>query len=318
VLSASAPSHTGYTSGFSTTGMRLWSSAHNSFGITRSKSALSVRCWVPGGERVMRKAWPSARCRSRRIASAFSAAMRASRVPISSASSPAVSLRSRLSSGDRADRQAVSPRIGIELGGHVVTLILKVWCWLNPIGLAVMEILMRPRRDRLWCWVNRARIPIRDDLVAVHREPGHRLVDGQTARDFDALLVLHRNDAEHGAARRRRRDGRFDRRKGDRCGHVISTTIPSLVCSNRFSRWSSRSTSLAWSKSLPQKPMRTDHQQQRTAFEPATAAQPWRREPLFMPHTCRSRYSSGSAQLGGFLRFQICAAFDTHGLKAVI
>jgi hypothetical protein len=41
-------------------------------------------------------------------------------------------------------------------------------------------------------------------------------------------------------------------------------------------------------------------------------------ELVFMPHTCRSRYSSGSAQLGGFLRFQICAAFDTHGLKAVI
>jgi hypothetical protein len=48
----------------------------------------------------------------------------------------------------------------------------------------------------------------------------------------------------------------------------------------------------------------------------ATQAQPPER--VFMPHTCRSRYSSGSAQLGGFLRFQIWAAFDTHGLKAVI
>jgi len=46
--------------------------------------------------------------------------------------------------------------------------------------------------------------------------------------------------------------------------------------------------------------------------------QPAQRELVFMPHTCRSRYSSGSVQLGGFLRFQICAAFDTHGLKAVI
>ena len=34
-----------------------------------------------------------------------------------------------------------------------------------------------------------------------------------------------------------------------RPGLGISTTIPSSVCSNRFSRWSSRSTSLAWSKS---------------------------------------------------------------------
>jgi hypothetical protein len=30
-------------------------------------------------------------------------------------------------------------------------------------------------------------------------------------------------------------------------GLGIFTTIPSSVCSNRFSRWSSRSTSLAWS-----------------------------------------------------------------------
>jgi hypothetical protein len=34
-----------------------------------------------------------------------------------------------------------------------------------------------------------------------------------------------------------------------RPGLGIFTTIPSSVCSNRFSRWSSRSTSLAWSKS---------------------------------------------------------------------
>ena len=35
-------------------------------------------------------------------------------------------------------------------------------------------------------------------------------------------------------------------------------------------------------KSLTQKPMCTDRQQQRTAFELTAAAQPWRREPLFM------------------------------------
>ena len=34
-----------------------------------------------------------------------------------------------------------------------------------------------------------------------------------------------------------------------RPGRGISTTIPSSTCSNRFSRWSSRSTSLAWSES---------------------------------------------------------------------
>jgi hypothetical protein len=36
---------------------------------------------------------------------------------------------------------------------------------------------------------------------------------------------------------------------------------------------------------------------------PTTAAQCWRWEPLFMPHTCRSRYPPGSAQLGGELPF---------------
>jgi len=35
-------------------------------------------------------------------------------------------------------------------------------------------------------------------------------------------------------------------------------------------------------KSLTQKPMCTDRQQQRTAFELTAAARPWRREPLFM------------------------------------
>jgi hypothetical protein len=44
---------------------------------------------------------------------------------------------------------------------------------------------------------------------------------------------------------------------------------------------------------------------------------PPRRMTRFAPHLPFA-YSSGSAQLGGFLRFQICAAFDTHGLKAVI
>ena len=33
--------------------------------------------------------------------------------------------------------------------------------------------------------------------------------------------------------------------------------------------------------------------------EPTAATQPWRRLPLFMPHTCRSQYASGPAQLGG-------------------
>ena len=47
----------------------------------------------------------SARLISRRIASAFSASMRASKVPTSSASSPSVSLGNRLPSGDRADRR---------------------------------------------------------------------------------------------------------------------------------------------------------------------------------------------------------------------
>jgi hypothetical protein len=32
--------------------------------------------------------------------------------------------------------------------------------------------------------------------------------------------------------------------------------------------------------------------------KPTTAAQPWRRELVFMPHTRRSRYPSGSAQMG--------------------
>ena len=33
--------------------------------------------------------------------------------------------------------------------------------------------------------------------------------------------------------------------------------------------------------------------------EPTAAIQPWRRELAFMPHTCRSQYPSGLAQLGG-------------------
>src|SRR5271156_1860305 len=39
------------------------------------------------------------------------------------------------------------------------------------------------------------------------------------------------------------------RQQPRRPGRGISTTIPSSTCSNRFSRWSSRSTSLAWSES---------------------------------------------------------------------
>jgi hypothetical protein len=58
-----------------------------------------LACEIPGGVSVMRKSSPSARLISRWIASAFSASMRASRVPTSSASAPSVSLRSRLASG---------------------------------------------------------------------------------------------------------------------------------------------------------------------------------------------------------------------------
>src|SRR6516164_3571385 len=36
--------------------------------------------------------------------------------------------------------------------------------------------------------------------------------------------------------------------------------------------------------------------------EPIAATQPRRQEPLFMPHTCRSRYPPGSAQLRGTTR----------------
>jgi hypothetical protein len=35
--------------------------------------------------------------------------------------------------------------------------------------------------------------------------------------------------------------------------------------------------------------------------KPTTAVRPWTREPLFMPHACRSQYRSGPAQLDGFL-----------------
>jgi len=50
--------------------------------------------------------------------------------------------------------------------------------------------------------------------------------------------------------------------------------------------------------------MCTDRQQQRTAFELTAAAQPWRREPLFMPHSCRSQCLSGPARLGGEPTFE--------------
>ena len=38
-------------------------------------------------------------------------------------------------------------------------------------------------------------------------------------------------------------------------------------------------------------------------FKEPQSTQPWRREPLFMPHTCRSQYPSGSAQQGRKLSF---------------
>jgi hypothetical protein len=37
--------------------------------------------------------------------------------------------------------------------------------------------------------------------------------------------------------------------------------------------------------------------------QPTAATQAWGREPLFMPHTCRSQYLSGPARLGGELPF---------------
>jgi hypothetical protein len=51
----------------------------------RSNNGLSVRCCEPGGVITMPNAAPSARTRLRRIASTFSASIRASRAPISSA-----------------------------------------------------------------------------------------------------------------------------------------------------------------------------------------------------------------------------------------
>ena len=39
---------------------------------------------------------------------------------------------------------------------------------------------------------------------------------------------------------------------------------------------------------------------------PIAAAHPRRQEPLFMPHTCRSRYPPGSAQMGGNRKFDKC------------
>jgi hypothetical protein len=44
--------------------------------------------------------------------------------------------------------------------------------------------------------------------------------------------------------------------------------------------------------------------------EPTAAAQPRRQEPLFMPHTCRSRYPPGSAQLGGKATFAEVMVID--------
>src|SRR5262245_5955970 len=47
-------------------------------------------------------------------------------------------------------------------------------------------------------------------------------------------------------------------------------------------------------------PVRPD---ERRLTEPTTAVQPWRREPLFVPHTCRSQSPSRPAQLGGIETF---------------
>ena len=42
--------------------------------------------------------------------------------------------------------------------------------------------------------------------------------------------------------------------------------------------------------------------------EPTPAVRPWSRERVFMPHTCRSRYPPGSAQLGGKRSLAIAGA----------
>jgi hypothetical protein len=56
----------------------------------------------------------------------------------------------------------------------------------------------------------------------------------------------------------------------------------------------------------------------RLLSEPIAAAQPWWREPPFMPHTCRSQCRWGSAQLGGFLPFAGTRSGDKVAPKAVI
>jgi len=49
---------------------------------------------------------------------------------------------------------------------------------------------------------------------------------------------------------------------------------------------------------------------ERLLSEPTAVAHPCLREPLFMPHTCRSRYPPGSAQLGGEQTFGPSTARD--------
>ena len=44
--------------------------------------------------------------------------------------------------------------------------------------------------------------------------------------------------------------------------------------------------------------------------EPTAGARAWPRERVLVPHTCRSRYPSGPAQLGGNATFRICPAGD--------
>jgi hypothetical protein len=50
--------------------------------------------------------------------------------------------------------------------------------------------------------------------------------------------------------------------------------------------------------------------------EPTAGAQPWPRERVLMPHTCRSRYPSGSAQLGGNRTFMRAGLRPPDGPKA--
>src|SRR5438132_1136788 len=87
--------------------------------------------------------------------------------------------------------------LGRRRHGDLVALLLA-----EPDRLGGDRDLVCPWRDRAGRRVDRGGIPIRDDLVAVHRERG--VVDDEIARNLDAEVAHYRNLAEDGAARRRR------------------------------------------------------------------------------------------------------------------